>query len=179
MTLPQQLRHHSRVAATMFGYGCPSPTRGRLVWRLSLAVPSRPHLRPPAWYEFGRLFYFSRVSRERNNYEKTCVVLSENDARGPTLEFSLTSAIVWIQARGASPLALTTCGVQGTPCFSRHVKQFPPREIYTHSTWKFTFSHIIWRKNQLQIKIHSAIPSVCTNYMCLSNATIQFACCVE
>ena len=61
----------------------------------------------------------SEVFHERKNNEKLYVVLSE---KWSTLEFNITSPIGWIQARVALPLRQTTSGVQGTPCFSSHVK---------------------------------------------------------
>ena len=129
-------------------------------------------------FPFAALSYFPMIGKHMKNC-MTCP--PKNDSRGPTFDLNFSPAIGWIQAWFALPLAQTTSGGEGWRFFSIYAKQFSPRKIrIERKKSRFHIYFIVfYRKNPLEIKKHPVIPSVCTHYMCLSNAIIQFVFSVE
>ena len=79
---------------------------------------------------------FFRVSHNWKKVKNCTPCPPKNDPRGTTFDLNFSSAIRWIQARLALPLAQTTTrsGGEGSHFVSIHVKQFSPREKDTHRT---------------------------------------------
>ena len=79
----------------------------------------------------SRFFEFPMIGKNTKN----CMPCPpKNDSRRPTFHLNFSSAIGWIQARFALPLAQTTHGGEGSNFVSIHVKQFSPRKKDTRRT---------------------------------------------
>ena len=146
-------------------YGCRSPPRGRCVWRVSLGVQSRPHLRPsvlryPSFF-FLRgtpLKFFRKFQMNEWKNMKFCM----SALRRMTQEGQLLS---WIYRRLLNGfkrgLLCRSCKllVEGMAriLFLVISINFPPeRKIrIERKNSRFTlYFNVFWRKNQLQIWKH-------------------------